>query len=244
LCLFQWYRGGSRNGEIVLTQCHNIDGDYNARYTIKKYESVKSFDGEIWSHSQINLYPLNHDYEVITLREDDDCFYKTIGVFKQVLTSPPPSKSTDDTCDFALNEIEKQLTSLTVASNKGRKAPHKAILLLSVIDSIERRFIKENKIELTERLEDLFNEKWKQYVKNTSLFSPKIATPYWHMKSEPFWYLYYMNGELVGNIKPIYSTQTLRREIFAVLEDDLYEYLQEKSNRDRLSELLINTYLK
>ena len=244
LCLFQWYRGGSRNGEIVLTQCHNIDGDYNARYTIKKYESVKSFDGEIWSHSQINLYPLNHDYEVITLREDDDCFYKTIGIFKQVLTSPSPSKSTDDTCDFALNEIEKQLTSLNVASNKGRKAPHKAILLLSVIDSIERRFIKENKIELTERLEDLFNEKWKQYVKNTSLFSPRITTPYWHMKSEPFWNLYYKNGGVVGNIEPIYSTKTLRREIFAVLEDELYEYLQEKSNRDRLSELLINTYLK
>lgn len=161
-----------------------------------------------------------------------------------VKESPQVYKRKNSAPKYIDTSAYSRIFSMRCSNRDGYKAPHKAILLLSVIDSIERRFIKENKIELTERLEDLFNEKWKQYIKNTSLFSPKIATPYWHLKSEPFWNLYYMNGELVGNIKPIYSTQTLRREVFAVLEDELYEYLQEKSNRDRLSELLINTYLK
>lgn len=242
LCLFQWYRGGSRNGEIVLTQCHNVDDDYNARYTIKKYESVKNFDGEIWSHSQIYLHPLNRDYETITLFEEDDCYYKTIGIFKQVLVSSPLFESASPVSK--LNAIESQFVSLNVSVIKGRRAPHEPILLLSIIELIEGGLVKENKIVLTETLEDLFNEKWKKYVKNEPTFSPKVSTPFWHLKNESFWDLYYKSGEFVGNIKPIYSINTLRQEIYAVLDDELYKYLQERSNRQRLEELLINVYLK
>lgn len=242
LCLFQWYNGGNRNGEIVLTQSCNIDGDYNACYTIKKYESIKYFNGEIWSHSQIRLHPLNRNYEVITLHENDDCVYKTIGIFKQVLITSPLFKS--GTSILKLKEIEEQFTTLSIASIKGRRAPHKPILLLSVIDLIACGFITENKIELTEALENLFNQKWKQYIKNTSLFTPKIATPYWHLKNESFWTLCYKNGDLVGKVKPTYSTKILRRDFYAVLNDDIFEYLQKKNNQISLTELIINKYLK
>ena len=37
ICVFEWYRAGSRNGEIVLTECSEKDLDYGGMYTIKKY---------------------------------------------------------------------------------------------------------------------------------------------------------------------------------------------------------------
>ena len=83
LCVFEWYRAGSRNGEIVLTQCRDFDSDYGGKYTIKKYYSEKTVTEEGWQHTKVELNPLNTDYGVICLGEPYD--YKTIGIFVTVL---------------------------------------------------------------------------------------------------------------------------------------------------------------
>ena len=84
LCVFEWYKAGSREGEIVLTQSSEFDPDYDGRYTIKKYHSEKKQheDGS-WEHEKIELIPLNKDYDVIVL--DAESEYRTVGVLKCVL---------------------------------------------------------------------------------------------------------------------------------------------------------------
>jgi len=72
LCVFEWYRAGSRNGEIVLTQCNQRDQDYDGRYTIKKYQSEKIIDKDgSWHHSGVVLHSLNPDYDDITWNAED-----------------------------------------------------------------------------------------------------------------------------------------------------------------------------
>ena len=83
ICVFEWYRAGSRNGEIVLTECSEKDLDYGGMYTIKKYHSEKSQTAEGWQHVKVELIPLNRDYNVIELDEDGE--YRTIGIFKCIL---------------------------------------------------------------------------------------------------------------------------------------------------------------
>ena len=83
ICIFEWYKGGTRNGEIVLTQTNAIDADYGAEYTIKQYHSEKSQTEEGWQHSKVELIPLNKEYDTIELSEDAD--YRTVGVLKCVL---------------------------------------------------------------------------------------------------------------------------------------------------------------
>ena len=83
LCVFEWYSAGSRNGEIVLTQCNDYDSEYGGKYTIKKYQSEKIILDEGWSHSSIELVPINPDYDIIRL--DDEETYRTIGIFKCTL---------------------------------------------------------------------------------------------------------------------------------------------------------------
>jgi SOS-response transcriptional repressor LexA len=83
LCVFEWYRAGSRNGEIVLTQSNEFDSEYGGKYTIKKYHSEKVVTEEGWQHSKVELIPLNKDFDVIEL--DEEIEYRTIGILKCVL---------------------------------------------------------------------------------------------------------------------------------------------------------------
>ena len=83
ICVFEWYRGGSRNGEIVLTECNEKDIDYGSMYTIKKYQSEKVVTEEGWQHTKVELIPLNKDYE--TIEVDSETEYRTVGIFKCVL---------------------------------------------------------------------------------------------------------------------------------------------------------------
>ena len=83
VCVFEWYKGGSRNGEIVLTQTNAIDADYGAEYTIKQYHSEKIQTEEGWQHAKVELEPLNKEYKSIRLQ--DDVEYRTVGVLKCVL---------------------------------------------------------------------------------------------------------------------------------------------------------------
>ena len=51
-------------------------------------------------------------------------------------------------------------SSLHTAKVKGHKAPHKAILLLAIIDLIEEDFIMTPYIDLTDELNEKFNDIW------------------------------------------------------------------------------------
>ena len=85
LCLFELFEsGGTREGEIVLTQCIDKDDDYGCSYTIKKYHSEKSInENDTWENIKVELISLNPDYRSIELDKERD--YKTIGIFKGVL---------------------------------------------------------------------------------------------------------------------------------------------------------------
>lgn len=90
LCLFEQYGkncSGTREGEIVLTQCASIDNDYGCSCTIKKYHSEKLMNegNDTWAHKYIILFPLNKSYKPILLTQDDEVSYRTLGIFKQVL---------------------------------------------------------------------------------------------------------------------------------------------------------------
>ena len=84
LCVFEWYKGGSREGKIVLTQSCDYDPDYDGKYTIKCYHSKKLISDDNWRHTKIQLLPLNPDYDTIDISLNGDSGYRTIGVLKAV----------------------------------------------------------------------------------------------------------------------------------------------------------------
>lgn len=139
-------------------------------------------------------------------------------------------------------------SSLNTSIKSGICAPHKAIMLLTVIDMVEDGSISNTCIEFSEKLERLFNYNWNRYIGESSVFQPKPGTPFWHLNSEPFWNLIpYEGGE--ETIKKLqqgnpYSASTLRQHIkYAQIDKDLFELLKDKTNRAMLRTLLIGIYL-
>ena len=131
---------------------------------------------------------------------------------------------------------------------KGYVAPHKAILLISVIDLFSKGKITSNKIELTEELEDCFMRNWKCYVKEDSVFKPKVGTPFWHLHYEPFWKLvpFSSGEELISQLKKSnpYSPGTIRKYIrHAEIDIELFELLKNEEYSNILREVLVKSVI-
>ena len=153
------------------------------------------------------------------------------------------------------------VSSLHTAKVKGHKAPHKAVLLLAIIDLVEEKMILSPYIRLTDRLNEKFNEVWHRYLGASAIFTPDICKPYFHMQHELFWRLV-ENNEVVRGMaaepnpwvetkkekkdlpRGSYSVEAMRRTFaYAEIDGILFQLLQNADARAMLRVVLINTYL-
>ncbi|MFM9058717.1 MAG: DNA/RNA helicase domain-containing protein [Planctomycetaceae bacterium] len=91
LCLFRSDVTGSRAGRILLVQHHSIsDPELGGSYTDKKYRSLKvqdvdAGDDASWSHSAIQLVPLNPEFQTIWINPDQVEDLRVVAEFVRVL---------------------------------------------------------------------------------------------------------------------------------------------------------------
>lgn len=88
ICLFKEYKGGSRNGKIVLVEYRDIqDQDFNSAFTIKVYSSEKEVSDEGWKHTSIVLRPNSFDnsFKNIIINEEDGPGMRVVGEFIKIL---------------------------------------------------------------------------------------------------------------------------------------------------------------
>ena len=135
-------------------------------------------------------------------------------------------------------------SSLHTAKIAGKQAPHKAVLLLSIMDLVEAGIITSPRVELTEALERTFARVWKRYIGSSIIFTPKVATPFWHLQNESFYRLYMNNGQLINGGTGRYSIKWLRENTYAMLDDNLFHLMQDENARAELRVTLVTTYLK
>lgn len=123
------------------------------------------------------------------------------------------------------------------------QAPHKPLLLLSVIDLFEQGGIRSNLIELSSDLGDTFARYWERVLPFDR--RGNIALPFFHLRSEGFWNLLPKPGkeEALRSAAQIRSLAHLEgHTLGARLDEDLYQLLQTKERRNRLRRVLIETY--
>lgn len=160
-----------------------------------------------------------------------------------------------------LKDYIEAFSHLHTAKVKRRKAPHKAVLLLAIIDLVESKVIRYPRIELTDGLVRKFNSVWKRYLGESSIFTPDITKPYFHMQYEPFWNLvekHDLGALLVAEDKPWsmggqekkslppggYSVKSMRNAFeCAEIDKRLFEIMQNADARAMLRVILINEYL-
>jgi putative restriction endonuclease len=120
------------------------------------------------------------------------------------------------------------------------QAPHKPILLLAVMEQIERHLITHNHIDLSPQLTDTFLKYW-SYLGSAN-HRPDISRPYFHMKSGKFWHLVPRPGfETVLAAKVKLKTLGEVREAiaYAYVDEDLFDFWQIPKSRESLRAVLV-----
>lgn len=141
-----------------------------------------------------------------------------------------------------------QFANLNVNISNGSCAPHKPILLLTIISLIDSGDIWENVIRPTDKIRAIFEALWINYVPKELPFAVAPWTPFWHLKNEPFWH--FKPKEIGFDIDSLAEPgQTakigeIRDNIaYAYLDQELFDILQYKEIRAVLQRQLIETYL-
>jgi putative restriction endonuclease len=141
-----------------------------------------------------------------------------------------------------LNYYAKKFQRLRVDRAHG-VAPHKPILLLSVIEQFERGQMPENLIDLSPQLNQAFLKYW-SYLGSPSHY-PDISRPFFHMKSGKFWHLVMNPGFepiLAAKIKLKTIHEVKQAVNHAYVDEDLFDFLQADKYRDSLLAVLVGRW--
>ena len=120
------------------------------------------------------------------------------------------------------------------------KAPHKPVLLLSILQLIRENVIDTNKIFITPELVIAFKSNWELLVQ--SGHTATFALPFFHLRSEPFWRIVFIPG-LGQGITSISSFAALKRLVaFAEIDNDLYDLMADPVASAVIENMLLEFY--
>lgn len=85
-----------------------------------------------------------------------------------------------------LNTYLDFLTNLKVSHSKGLKAPHKAVLMITVTELIRDGLISSPIININDSLRNRFQSNWHRFIQINTPFVAKIEMPFNHIGSEKF----------------------------------------------------------
>jgi putative restriction endonuclease len=143
-----------------------------------------------------------------------------------------------------LSTYLKYFKTLNRGYNKGLgRAPHKPILLLSIIQHYKNNLITNNKIFITPQLVATFNSNFKYLV--TTAHTANFALPFFHLKNEPFWRLFTKSGMSLALTKSrsIKSFKNLNTTIaYAEIDTQLSQLLIDKETNVLLEKFLLAEY--
>ena len=145
-----------------------------------------------------------------------------------------------------LEDYIGEFENMSVGVSKGKKLPHKAILLLSLMNMIEAGIISDNRIDLDNAITYAFAYTWNTYY-DTKV--PTVWTPFYHLKSEPFWHFKANhNEEKMNDLFSFGGTPSIGKMRlvikYAYLDKTLFDYMENTEYRNKLKEVLINNYIK
>lgn len=86
-CVFRFDKGGTRNGLVVIVECHSIsDPETSRQFTIKRYKSEKEyFSDGTWRHKKIILSPDNKDFKDIILEDVPAIEFRVVAELVAIL---------------------------------------------------------------------------------------------------------------------------------------------------------------
>ena len=138
--------------------------------------------------------------------------------------------------------------NLRTNNKYGRRSPHKAVMMLTVIELYEQNELTDNEIVYDDSLKTMFLQVWNSVMPDEPLFHSEAYLPFWYLQSDSFWHIVPKRGQedilslmRDNNVKP--SEAKLYDSVkYAELDDDLYFLMTIPSGRSSLKRALLETY--
>ncbi len=145
-----------------------------------------------------------------------------------------------------LDDYLEAFGKMNRAAIRGIKAPHKPLLLLSILHLVQRGIIVSNRILLSQELVHEFKHLWSRYIgsgddkesfqvsEGLTLdlalrypFKCSIANPYFHLQHEPFWrlvksedYMERKNYTSIKQLRTCFDYAEIDEELFLMMKDE------------------------
>jgi putative restriction endonuclease len=146
----------------------------------------------------------------------------------------------------AIDKYIHKVNNLNRGSTPFGKAPHKPILLITLIELIGKGLILNNKVYVDTELVGTFQENWRLLV--NTLHQPDFTQPFYYLQSEkvngaPLWTLNAKPGcQINSHIKSVNTLiSVLDHGCFSA---ELFQYLSDPSSRNLVLINLLNTYFQ
>ena len=138
--------------------------------------------------------------------------------------------------------------NLRTNNKYGRKSPHKAVLMLTVIELYEQNILTDNEICYDDELKKMFLKVWNKVLPYEQKFHPDAYLPYWYLQNDSFWHIVpkrdkeaILSSMRDNRVKP--SETSLYDSVkYAELDEDLYFLMTLSSGRSSLKRVLLETY--
>ncbi|CAN5352116.1 HNH endonuclease [soil metagenome] len=143
-----------------------------------------------------------------------------------------------------LHQFLAKLTRLNRANTVYGKAPHKPVLLLSMIELIEKGTVQTNRFYADTDLVGAFQENWRLLV--DTLHTADFTQPFYYLQSEkvngrPFWFLQPKPGCQINAY--IRSVNTLAKALdYGYFDIGIYLLLTDAASRSLIKNVLLQTY--
>ena len=139
----------------------------------------------------------------------------------------------------------ERLYNLRRDKRGSHERPHKPVLLLSVIDLLNRDLIARNEITLSDDLVRVFRRYFEVVRQEDD--QPSIQNPFYFLSGDGFWQLVPLPGQspmyLRGSVSRAPSVAELRQRVaYARLDEELWILLHDPLSRHQLREALVARY--
>ena len=122
-------------------------------------------------------------------------------------------------------------------------APHKPILLLSILQAYQNNQIDTQRVYITAELVALFKTNWSSLV--STQHDCRISYPFYYLKSEKFWHLVPKNGfeniNEMGSIMKSFSSLNAAVD-FAIIDEELFLLAKDRTSNFILQQFLLDEY--
>lgn len=211
------------------------------RHIFKKtYEYIKGEKDMLGGRAQVKL---PDDLKVMLHVEETDAPF----VYRMTYQSwdKRSANSSDETIAQNTKKYVELFKQLNVNHNLGSPAPHKAIMLITMMNMIRAGKINGNLFEPTQYAISLFSVNWITYIKGKCAYNNDFWTPFFYMNSEPFWTLCPSTKTPTEGLYIENLTCTLvKKYLYATrINEDLIDVIRDDKGYTALLNTLVENYL-